>query len=398
MHFETPFFHAVSALASTILYSWWTTYFSYKSALIFASSCQMIGCLVYASALPCQSLTLVILGRLIGGFGSARSINRRYIADTYPVQYRTAASAGFVTAGAVGTSMGPALAALLYFTVSEESHNLYWQLENAPGWTMGSLWAIYIVTLSISFHEPTRPNKPSLRTKIKSNKATRYGEEKVALITKHPVNGTTIVSSDPPLWKIVPVNTTFCVYFTLKFILESLLSSTAILTDHYFNWSGEVSGWYLAVLGLLVLPANWVIAQASRRYDDRDLILATQGFMLLGCLAILDVGRTYRVPHYLFGSTLIFVAANALEGPNMSLLSKTIPPRYSKGLFNVGLLATESGTLGRAVGDVILTLCGSGGMSRILNNAFGMMSVLTGATSVLCLAVYDQLEPHERDD
>ena len=358
----------------------------------------MVGCFVYASALPCQSLTLVILGRLIGGFGSARSINRRYIADTYPVQHRTAASAGFVTAGAVGTSMGPALAALLYFTVSEKSHNLYWQLENAPGWTMGGLWAIYIITLSFSFHEPIRPNKPSLWTWKENNKSTRNGEEKVALIAKHTVNGTTTESSDPPLWKIVPVNTTFCVYFTLKFILESLLSSTAILTDHYFDWSGEVSGWYLAVLGLLVLPANWVIAQASQRYDDRDLILATQGFMLLGCLAILDVGSTYRVPHYLFGSTLIFVAANALEGPNMSLLSKAIPPRYSKGLFNVGLLATESGTLGRAVGDVILTLCGSGGMSRILNNAFGMMSVLTSATIVLCLAVYDQLEPHERDD
>jgi hypothetical protein len=82
----------------------------------------------------------------------------------------------------------------------------------------------------------------------------------------------------------------------------------------------------------------------------------------------------------------------------MSLLSKCIPPRYSRGLFNVGLLATEAGTLGRAVGDVILTLCGSDGMGNILNNAFGLMSGLTAATIALCLAVFDQLEPHEKDD
>ena len=82
----------------------------------------------------------------------------------------------------------------------------------------------------------------------------------------------------------------------------------------------------------------------------------------------------------------------------MSLLSKTIPVRYSRGLFNVGLLATESGTLGRAVGDVILTLCGSQGLQHILNNAFGAMSALSMATIALTWFMYDRLEPHEKDD
>ena len=119
--------------------------------------------------------------------------------------------------------------------------------------------------------------------------------------------------------------------------------------------------------------------------------------MLLGCLAILQYTDRYTVPHYLFGSILIFVSSNCLEGPNMSLLSKTIPPRYSRGLFNVGLLATESGTLGRAVGDVILTLCGANGLGRILNNSFGAMSALSAATIGLCLFVYDKLEPRSDD-
>lgn len=280
--------NSVSALASTILYSWWTSY-SYKSALIFASTCQMIGCLVYASALPMNSMTLVVVGRLIGGFGSARSINRRYIADTYPVHQRTAASAGFVTAGALGTSTGPALAALLYLAVPIDSANLYWQIENSPGWTMASLWTVYIVCLVFYFVEPPRKPRPT-----KSGlKLPGAGEKQALLDTKH--NGASSKRdshADPPLWKIVPVTTTFFVYFTLKFILESLLSSTAILTDYYFDWAGSASGIYLAILGLLVLPANWIITVASQRHEDRDLILAAEAFMLLGCIVILQFRET----------------------------------------------------------------------------------------------------------
>lgn len=202
----------------------------------------------------------------------------------------------------------------------------------------------------------------------------------------------------PPLWKNIPVMTTFCIYFTLKFILESLLSSTATLTNFYFDWNGSLAGWYLAVLGFLVLPANWVVALVCQRYDDRELILAIECFMLGGCLAILNYAGIYTVPQYMIGSVVIFVSTNALEGPTMSLLSKTIPPVYSRGLFNVGLLATEAGTLGRAVGDVILTMCGASGLEYALNNAFGAMSTLSVAIIAVTWQLYDYLEPIDKED
>jgi hypothetical protein len=153
---------------------------------------------------------------------------------------------------------------------------------------------------------------------------------------------------------------------------------------------------YLAVLGLLVLPANWLVALVAQKYDDRELILAIEFFMLSGCLAILKYS-TYTVPQYVFGSVMIFVSTNALEGPTMSLLSKTIPLAYSRGLLNVGLLATEAGTFGRAVGDVILSMCGVNGLQYVLNNAFGSMSVLSLATIALTWQFYDYMEPLEKD-
>jgi hypothetical protein len=82
----------------------------------------------------------------------------------------------------------------------------------------------------------------------------------------------------------------------------------------------------------------------------------------------------------------------------MSLLSKSIPLHYRRGFWNVGLLATESGTLGRAVGDVILTICGSGGIQYILNNAFGAMAMFSMATIMTTCHFYSQLAPSEKDE
>lgn len=161
----------IAALCSTILYSWWTSH-SYKAALVFASACSIIGNLCYAAGLPLQSYAVVLVGRLVNGFGSARSINRRYIADRFNSRQRTAASAAFVTAGALGMSAGPALAALTEFAVNkyhpptisdnnadnrnDASTNLFWQVENAPGWIMCGLWTVYVIALLLCFQDPPR--------------------------------------------------------------------------------------------------------------------------------------------------------------------------------------------------------------------------------------------------
>ncbi len=54
-------------------------------------------------------------------------------------------------------------------------------------------------------------------------------------------------------------------------------------------------------------------------------------------------------------------------GVNMSLLSKVMSPRLSRGVFNCGLLSTEAGTLARALADGLITLVGRGGEANLLN-------------------------------
>lgn len=394
----------VAALVSTVLFSWWTSH-SYKSALIFASSCSAVGNLCYAAGLPCHSLTLVIIGRLLNGFGSARAINRRYIADTFPREERTAASAAFVSAGALGMSAGPAIAsALNYFTTDqygkEWNGNLYWQSENAPGWFMFGTWTVYLICVIRYFQDPPKKKDASFKKVVSSLELTE-GETSHLLGTKEDTRKEheLLASNEPSIWCNVPVMTTLVIYFLLKLVLEAVLSSAAVVTKFYFGWHSGLVGMYLAALGLLMLPANLCVAYLARSYDDRELIIGFQLIMFLGCLVIMHYSDFYTLPQYMLGSVVLFISTNALEGPNMSLLSKTIPKSWSKGIFNVGLLATEAGTAGRAIGDVLLTVIGSGGLEHLINRTYGSFSLLSLITLLFSYYFYDHLqELSDQDD
>ena len=93
--------------------------------------------------------TLDFLCRL----GSARAVNRRYISDCVPLKIRMQASAGFVSASALGMACGPALAGILQ--TNFKIYNLTFNQNTLPGWVMAVAWLVYLVWLWISFQEPS---------------------------------------------------------------------------------------------------------------------------------------------------------------------------------------------------------------------------------------------------
>jgi hypothetical protein len=54
-------------------------------------------------------------------------------------------------------------------------------------------------------------------------------------------------------------------------------------------------------------------------------------------------------------------------GVNLSLLSRVMSSRLSRGTYNGGLLSTEAGTLARVIADGTITLSGYLGENRLLN-------------------------------
>lgn len=144
---------------STFFFSIWTNY-SFKKPLFCSVILLCTGNLLYASALKYESIEMVMAGRLVTGLGSPRVINRRFIADTAPLDQRTAVSAAFVTFSAAGTAVGPGLAVLLQrFDTSFELPLVGTVILNgltAPGWFMFVVWSLFFVTLVFTLEEPAR--------------------------------------------------------------------------------------------------------------------------------------------------------------------------------------------------------------------------------------------------
>ena len=83
----------------------------------------------------------------------------------------------------------------------------------------------------------------------------------------------------------------------------------------------------------------------------------------------------------------------------MSLLSKTIPRSWAKGIFNAGFLATEAGTAARSVGDVWLTLAiECAGIEGMLNFLFAPLMALVLLSLVLTRWHYDEMVESDEDD
>jgi hypothetical protein len=155
-----------AAMVSSLLYSKWSNH-SFTNPILVCIVCGIIGNIAYAMALQCNSSMLIILGRLVTGFGGPRVISRRYIADHVPVERRLMASSQFVTAGAMGLACGPLISSLVersglvwrchapsLFLAHAQVEILWYQAETAPGWIMAALWVAALVLVLSFFHEP----------------------------------------------------------------------------------------------------------------------------------------------------------------------------------------------------------------------------------------------------
>ena len=148
-----------AALISAFIYSIWTNH-SYRTPLLVSGVLLTAGNILYSSAYRSGSVGMAICGRFLTGLGGPRSMNRRFIADTTPLLYRTAANAAFGTATALGAALGPAIAVALdkfdfQFTLPLYG-SVYVNGITGPGYFMSLLWVIYTMLMLLFFREPVR--------------------------------------------------------------------------------------------------------------------------------------------------------------------------------------------------------------------------------------------------
>ncbi|KAB1217167.1 hypothetical protein CJ030_MR4G021154 [Morella rubra] len=396
---------AVAQVFSSVYFSAWSNK-SYFRPLVFSSIVLFAGNILYALAYDLNSITVLLIGRLFCGLGSARAVNRRYISDCVPLRIRMQASAGFVSASALGMACGPALAGLLQ--TDFKVYKLTFNQDTLPGWVMAVAWLIYLVWLWFSFKEPlleTEENHMQRESNAEAveNGALEEGLKKPLLISSEdkqqdedgeqecdeseeaseesrlPV--TSIRSAYRLLTPSVKVQ--LLIYFMLKYVMEILLSESSVITTYYFEWSTSTVAIFLACLGLTVLPVNIIVGNyISNMFEDRQILLAAEIVVCIGILSSFHIIDPYTVPQYVCSGLITFVSAEVLEGVNLALLSRVMSSRLSRGTYNGGLLSTEAGTLARVIADGTITLAGYLGESKLLNVTL-LPSLLICVSSIL---------------
>ncbi|KAH1155730.1 hypothetical protein GLYMA_18G228700v4 [Glycine max] len=377
---------AVAQVFSSVYFSAWSNR-SYLRPLIFSSIVLVVGNTLYALAFDMNSIVVLLMGRLFCGLGSARAVNRRYISDCVPLKLRMQASAGFVSASALGMACGPALACLLQ--TNFRIYRFTMNQDTLPGWIMALAWLVYLLWLWICFKEPAHENQGNLvlyhadtepvvqvavgneRTQpllmnSEEKELDEDGEEENDNTeeTKKPV--TSIVVAYKLLTPSVKVQ--LFVYFMLKYAMEIILAESSLITEYYFIWTTSNVSIFLACLGLTVLPVNIVVGNyISNMFEERQVLLTSEIMVCIGLLLSFHIMIPYSVTQYVGSALITFVSAEVLEGVNLSLLSKMMSSRLSRGTFNGGLLSTEAGTLARVIADGTITISGYFSESKLLN-------------------------------
>ncbi|KAK2458021.1 SPX domain-containing membrane protein [Trifolium repens] len=378
---------AVAQVFSSVYFSAWSNK-SYFRPLVFSSVILFLGNAMYALAYDLNSIWILLIGRLCCGFGSARAVNRRYISDCVPLNLRMQASAGFVSASALGMACGPALAGLLQ--TNFKIYKITFNQDTLPGWVMMAAWLIYSIWLWITFVEPSREFEED---NTNDNSALEKGLKHPLMISSEDKGDEVAVvvavadqdnddSEEASEESRLPANSIgsayrlltpsvkvqLLIYFMLKYVMEILLSESSVITTYYFNWTTSNVAIFLAGLGLTVLPVNFAVGSyISNWFADRQLLLASEIMVLVGILSAFHVIIPYSKLQYISSGLLMFVSAEVLEGINLSLLSRVMSSRLSRGTYNGGLLSTEAGTIARVIADATITLAGYFGVSRLLN-------------------------------
>ncbi|KAL2547496.1 SPX domain-containing membrane protein [Forsythia ovata] len=326
---------AVAQIFSSVYFSAWSNK-SYFRPLVFSSVVLFLGNVMYALAYDLNSISVLLIGRLLCGLGSARAVNRRYISDCVPLKIRMQASAGFVSASALGMACGPALAGLLQ--TNFKIYKITFNQDTLPGWIMSIAWIIYLIWLWISFREPaleTEVNHVPQESKAEGNDKLEKGLVQPLLLTEAenqqydvedqgldeseeaPEESRRPANSLGSAYRLLTpsVKVQLLIYFMLKYAMEILLSESSVVTTYYFHWSTSTVSIFLACLGLTVLPINVVVGSyISNMFEDRQILLASEIMVLLGILFSFHVIIPYSVPQYVCSGLILFVSAEVLEG------------------------------------------------------------------------------------
>eukprot|EP00891_Asterochloris_glomerata_P001311 jgi/Astpho2/1311/Aster-06184 len=410
----------VASIPGTVVYSVWTNS-SFKAPLIASGIACLAGNFLYCLGYDFQSFWILLLARLITGFGSARTVNRRYIADFTPKAQRTKASAAFVTCSAAGMALGPLLALPLQHFPDLHYLGLSFNPVTMGAWVMSAIWVVFLTITLICFSEPpvrasqidhSQDSLPDAEQPLLGNRHANGSpvvNERPSSLDKgghspasdhghkHPAQAKTMVPGTPD-WKatIQPTLCAIIVLYLLKLVQQAYLDSLPLFTSRLYGWTAGEAGLLLAAFGISVIPVNTIVGYVADYVSDRTVNASALFLTIVACAMCFCAGSPMWL--YFSGGLLLFFCTVVLEGTAMSLCSKVMHPSLASGTWNAGLISTEAGTIGRLCGNFLLSVVakftGDTSLTQLNHfgqTLFGLLAVITAASLGYMIAIWKRL-------
>lgn len=285
-------------------------------------------------SLQLAKISCQILGRFILGFSAAEILHRQFIISFLPASLVVAESARLVQFQASGQALGLMIGSLTELIVVQVEQDQIGPIRGV-NWFMMCLWTVHLLYMVArggkqqEDHEPVRNDSDAFDTcegagddarrerdssdssesdretgpvsrllqrssQLRDgNMAKNEGEIDNLLVfevpTRHRRKTAEAINNNSRRGGLrrlstfakrirrllafnisIPISLALTIYSI--FSQEMLFSSCALIADRYFQWRGNVGGFFLGSLSVMALPTDFVCENTTRRFEERTTV------------------------------------------------------------------------------------------------------------------------------
>lgn len=352
-----------------------------------------MGHILYASAYRANYLYLILIGRIVSGFGfSLWMYCKRYCSDPriVGVRRRTTLASWLVMGQGLGMSLGPFAGGLLYkigFT------NSIFNGFTSPGWIMAAIWCIFWVFVVLFYEDIPKDQRgfndpPSISSSTPTSKTPANEKD----VSKDPTIPP--LPTPPPKYRMsfTQWGVTVCMCWfamTSFFILGAWESNLPVFgaDTPKFHWSPFAAGNFIALGGVTTFPFLILNLLFARRTQDRHILAFGSSLGLSALLVFLSLLRSQKLN---YGSVFmcwwgVALGFNIASTVTISTLSKQLPPSWNN---RTSLAIQYSNYAGRVTGAI----WGGAGVHVGMLNYVGLEIALVGIGSILFIFLWHDLK------
>jgi MFS family permease len=148
---------------------------------------------------------------------------------------------------------------------------------------------------------------------------------------------------------------------------------------------------FLCVSAFLVLPMSFIMIHYFQHYQERKIIRYLLLLAAVSCLFLINYFWVVGFPQFSVAFCILFICSNLLESVSSSLLAKIVPQNLQVGFMNTGLIIIIATTIGKFVGNCLVTLFSGFGYENIGNATYLCFFMFYGLLFILLVWRYKDL-------